>query len=161
VAELKALGEDEARLLGLRQVSERTLKRLAAAWRGTGIAGCVDGRWLLLGNGHLSIGEEIREAISRFRAESLHRCRMSLVLSLDPAARGLIVKWSAPDSQAALRTVHRTRWRWGVRVPRPDVNNSSDATHKVVRLRVRAQQWLCAALSPGPGCYPLSLRAGV
>jgi hypothetical protein len=66
VAELKALGEDEARLLGLRHVSERTLKRLAAAWRGTGIAGCVDGRWLRLGNGHLSIGEEIREAISRF-----------------------------------------------------------------------------------------------
>jgi hypothetical protein len=78
VAELKALGAGEARLLGLGQVSERTLKRLAAAWREAGIAGCVDGRWLRPGNGHPSIGEEIREAIFAVRAESLHRSRMSM-----------------------------------------------------------------------------------
>ena len=46
VAELKALGADEAALLGLGQVSERTLKRMAAAVRDSGLAGCIDRRWL-------------------------------------------------------------------------------------------------------------------
>jgi hypothetical protein len=78
VAELQALGGDEARLLGLGRVSERTLKRLAAAWRRAGVAGCVDGRWLRPSSGHPSISEAVREAIFAVRAESLHRSRMSM-----------------------------------------------------------------------------------
>jgi hypothetical protein len=78
VAELKTLGGDETRLLGLDRVSERTLKRLAAAWRQAGISGCVDGRWLRPSNGRPSISEEVREAIFAVRAESLHRSRMSM-----------------------------------------------------------------------------------
>ena len=54
VAELKALGAQEAALLGLHRVSERTLKRMAAGWRAAGLAGCVDGRWLRAGGGHPS-----------------------------------------------------------------------------------------------------------
>ena len=46
VAELKALGAEEAALLGLGQVSERTLKRMAAAMRDKGPAGCIDRRWV-------------------------------------------------------------------------------------------------------------------
>jgi hypothetical protein len=59
-------------------VSERTLKRMAAAWRKDGLIGCADGRWLRASHGRPSITEEIREAIFAVRAESLHRSRMSM-----------------------------------------------------------------------------------
>jgi hypothetical protein len=78
VAELAALGTGEARLLGLGQVSERTLKRMAASWRQHGPAGCIDGRWLRGSHGRPSITEEIREAIFAVRAESLHRSKMTM-----------------------------------------------------------------------------------
>jgi hypothetical protein len=42
-AELKALGAGEAALLGLGQVSERTLERMAAAWKDRGPAGASTG----------------------------------------------------------------------------------------------------------------------
>jgi hypothetical protein len=78
VAELAALGEQEAKLLGLGQVSERTLKRMAAAWQARGRLGCVDGRWLRTSHGRPSITEEIREAIFAVRVESLHRSKMTM-----------------------------------------------------------------------------------
>ncbi|WP_431971555.1 hypothetical protein [Nocardia sp. bgisy134] len=78
VAELAALGAEELAVLGLANLSERTLRRLAAAWRTEGFAGCVDGRWLRAGGGHPSINEPVREAIFAVRAESLHRSRMSM-----------------------------------------------------------------------------------
>jgi hypothetical protein len=78
VAELRALGRDEASLLGLDAVSERTLKRLAAAHRRAGIVGCIDGRWLRPSSGHPSISEEVREAIFAVRAETLHRSKISM-----------------------------------------------------------------------------------
>jgi hypothetical protein len=78
VAELKALCVDEAALLGLGRVSERTLKRMAAAWRESGPVGCIDRRWLRASHGRPSITEEIREAIFAVRAESLHRSKMSM-----------------------------------------------------------------------------------
>jgi hypothetical protein len=78
VAELRALGRDEAGLLGLDEVGERTLKRLAAAYRRAGIVGCIDGRWLRPSSGHPSISEEVREAIFAVRAETLHRSKISM-----------------------------------------------------------------------------------
>ncbi len=78
VAELKALGVDEARLLGLGRVSERTLIRLAVGWRESGLAGCIDSRWLRPSSGHPSISEEVREAIFAVRRECLHRSRVSM-----------------------------------------------------------------------------------
>jgi hypothetical protein len=77
-AELKALGADEAALLCLGQVSERTLKRMAAAVRDSGLAGCIDRRWVRACSGHRSISEEVREAIFAARAEFLHRSKMSM-----------------------------------------------------------------------------------
>jgi hypothetical protein len=77
-AELKALGAGEAALLGLGQVSERTLKRMAAAMRDKGLAGCVDRRWVRACSGHRSISEEVREAIFAARAEFVHRSKMSM-----------------------------------------------------------------------------------
>ena len=78
VAELKALGADEAALLGLGRVSERTLKRMAAAVRDKGLAGCIDRRWVRACSGHRSVSEEVREAIFAARAEFLHRSKMSM-----------------------------------------------------------------------------------
>jgi hypothetical protein len=77
-AELKALGPDEAALLGLGQVGTRTLERLAAAMRARGLAGCIDRRWVRPRSGHPSITEEVREAIFAARAEFLRRSKMSM-----------------------------------------------------------------------------------
>ena len=78
-AELKALGPGEAALLGLGKASERTLKRMAAAWKARGPAGCIDGRWLRARTGHRSITEEVREAIFAARAETKDRSRTSMM----------------------------------------------------------------------------------
>ncbi|MEU9981346.1 transposase [Streptomyces sp. NPDC050856] len=78
VAELKALGRQEAEALGLAQISERTLKRMAAAWCDKGLLGCADGRWLRISGGRRSITEEVREAIFAVRKETIHRSRMSM-----------------------------------------------------------------------------------
>jgi hypothetical protein len=78
VAELRGLGRDEAGMLGLEHVSERTLERLAAAYRRFGIAGCVDGRLLRRGGGHPSLTEAVQEAILAVHAETLHRSRVSM-----------------------------------------------------------------------------------
>ncbi len=78
VAELKAMGSAEARLLGLQRVGERTLIRLAVAWRASGLAGCIDSRWLRPSNGHPSVSEEVRQAIFAVRAECLHRSKITM-----------------------------------------------------------------------------------
>jgi hypothetical protein len=78
VAELKALGAEEAALLGLGQAGTRTLERMAAAMRDRGLAGCIDRRWVRACSGHRSISEEVREAIFAARAEFLHRSKMSM-----------------------------------------------------------------------------------
>lgn len=78
VAELRALGREEARLLGLGQVSERTLERMTASFRRSGIAGCADGRWTRRSGGHPSVSAEVEEAILAVRAETVHRSRVSM-----------------------------------------------------------------------------------
>lgn len=78
VAELRALGGEEARLLGLDRVSERTLQRMAAAYWEFGAIGCIDGRWVRRGGGHPSIGDEVREAIHAVRRDCQHRARVSM-----------------------------------------------------------------------------------
>jgi len=78
VAELTAMGPDEAALVGFARVSVRTLQRHAAAcWR-LGVLGCVDGNWLRVSGGHPVVSEPVREAIFAVRAETLHRSRMSM-----------------------------------------------------------------------------------
>ena len=77
-AELGALGAGEAALPGLGNVSERTLKRMAAAWKDRGPAGCIDGRWLRARTGHPSVTEEVREAIFAVRAETRNRSRIGM-----------------------------------------------------------------------------------
>lgn len=78
VAELTALGPDEAALLGFARVSARTLQRYAVACRRLGMLGCVDGNWLRVSGGHPAVNEQVREAIFAVRAETLHRSRVSM-----------------------------------------------------------------------------------
>ncbi|HTQ89570.1 MAG TPA: hypothetical protein VMK84_08755 [Streptosporangiaceae bacterium] len=77
-AELSALGGEEAALLGLGSVSERTLRRMAGAWKDRGPAGCIDGRWLRPRSGHPGVTEEVREAIFAIRKETKDRSRTSM-----------------------------------------------------------------------------------
>ncbi|GAA0333866.1 transposase [Streptomyces blastmyceticus] len=78
VAELKALNPDDARQLGLGRVSDRTLRRWAAAWPERGIMGLADGRLAPVLRGHRSITSEISEAIHAVHAECLHRSRVGM-----------------------------------------------------------------------------------
>jgi hypothetical protein len=78
VAELRALEPEQARLLGLDAVSERTLRRWAAGYRRFGMVGCVDGRMLRRGGQRISVSEPVREAIFAVYQECLHRSRISM-----------------------------------------------------------------------------------
>jgi hypothetical protein len=76
--ELRGLGRDEACLLGVGHVSERTLERLAASYQQAGIIGCVDRRWLRRGGGHPSVSEAVEEAIHAVHAETLRRSKVTM-----------------------------------------------------------------------------------
>lgn len=78
VAELRALSRQDARVLGLERISERTLERMAALRDRHGLMGLADGRWAPPLRGHKSITPEITEAIHAVHAESLHRSKLSM-----------------------------------------------------------------------------------
>ncbi len=78
ITQLWALGGEEAAMLGLAQVSQRTLQRLAAAFWRDGPAGCIDGRLLRQSGGHPSVAAQVKEAIEAVHAETLHRSRVGM-----------------------------------------------------------------------------------
>ncbi|GAB1339833.1 hypothetical protein ACE1SV_64230 [Streptomyces sp. E-15] len=78
VAELAALPGEDAKFLGLGQVGERTLRRMAAAFAEEGLVGLADGRWTRELSGHRSIIPEFAEAIRAVHAESLHCSKLSM-----------------------------------------------------------------------------------
>lgn len=78
IAEIEALGPEDAAALGLAHSSERTLKRLAADCRRFGIAGCISGNWLRGTGARRSVTPQVREAIFAVRAETLYRSRVSM-----------------------------------------------------------------------------------
>ena len=78
VAELSALDQDQARLLGLDRVGLRTLIRWENDRRRHGLIGCADGRWLRESSGHPSMTPQVREAILAVREEVLHGARVSM-----------------------------------------------------------------------------------
>ncbi|MCX5216234.1 transposase [Kitasatospora sp. NBC_00240] len=80
VAELAGLHPAEAGRLGLEQVSERTLRRLAGQWRDGGqrLEACADGRWFRTSPGRTSVSVQVEEAIEAVRVECLHRSRVSM-----------------------------------------------------------------------------------
>src|SRR2546430_1518977 len=128
VAEIEALGPDQARLLGFCGVSERTLRRLADNWRRFGGAGAIKGSWVRRSGMRPSVTEAIREAIWAVRAETLHRSRVSMKTrermihqyvreKFDPdvvvpcyqTLRGLWIEWFGPGGarQRYARTAAR------------------------------------------------------
>lgn len=78
VAELAAMGQQEARLLGLDRVGLRTLIRWEVRRRRDGMLGCADDRWLRVSGGHPSITPEAREAIHAVRQETKHLSRVTM-----------------------------------------------------------------------------------
>jgi hypothetical protein len=128
VAEIEALGPDQARLLGFAGVSERTLRRLAANCRRFGVAGAIKGSWVRRSGMRPSVTEPIREAIWAVRAETLHRSRVSMktrermihqyvrekfdqdvVVPCYQTLRGLWIEWFGPGGtrQRYVRTAAR------------------------------------------------------
>ncbi|WP_128819344.1 DDE-type integrase/transposase/recombinase [Streptomyces sp. S063] len=104
VAELGALPETEAARLGLESVSERTLKRMAARYRESGLIGLVDGRWTRQAGGHPSVTADVEEAIRAVHEQCLRRSRISMA-----SRERLIhqyVREVFPDRQ--VRVPHRT-----------------------------------------------------
>jgi hypothetical protein len=112
-AELRALGSEQLkRLTGLEAVSERTLRRWAAAYWRSGIAGCIDGRVVRKGGGHPAITEPVREAIYAVRAETLHRSRVSMA-TRDRLIRQYVAEKHGPDvSVPSYWTLWRTWGEW-------------------------------------------------
>ncbi|MFD9289627.1 transposase [Streptomyces sp. NPDC060030] len=77
-AELGALSQQEMRQLGWSGVGERTLGRMAAAYRDLGPAGLIDGRRVGAPRGRRSIGPEVEEAMRAVHEQCLLRSRISM-----------------------------------------------------------------------------------
>jgi len=77
-AELRSMPAEEARMLGLASVSERSLRRWAAAASRFGPIGCASGAWLRRAGLRTSMTPEIREAVLAVYQETLHRARVSM-----------------------------------------------------------------------------------
>ncbi|WP_285567829.1 transposase [Streptomyces sp. RTGN2] len=76
--ELGSLDKEEARQLGWSGVGERTLGRMAAAYRELGPAGLIDGRRVGVPRGRRSVSPEVEEAIRAVHEQCLRRSRMSM-----------------------------------------------------------------------------------
>lgn len=126
-AELRALGAEEAAVLGLGQVSERTLERMSAAWRLRGPAGCIDRRWVRRGGGHPSITEEAREAIFAVRKETRGRSRTGMSDKHVLVAQYVAEKYG-PDVPVPGYWTLRAVWRewFGPGGTRPRYDRSAD-----------------------------------
>ena len=112
VAELKALGRDEARLLGLDAASYHTLIRWETDRRRFGLIGCADDRWLREGGGHPSITEQVREAILAVREETLRGSKVSM-RTKDVLVRQYLRERFGSDCEApSYRTLCRVWREW-------------------------------------------------
>lgn len=107
-AEMGELSEAEAARLGLESASERTLQRMAARYRESGLVGLADGRWTRRPGGHPSVTDEVEEAIRAVHEQCLRRSRISMA-----SRERLIhqyVREVFPDRE--VRVPHRTTlWR--------------------------------------------------
>jgi hypothetical protein len=117
-AGLLELSAGSVLLLG---VSERTLRRMADAWKDRGPAGCIDGRWLRPGAGHPSITEEVREAIFAVRKETKGRARTSMNSSAASARAGAGIKRRLAGQAPLIRlqTRRRSAKYWAAAAGRP------------------------------------------
>ena len=78
VAELGAIGSQEAKLLSLGHAGARTLIRWERRCERDGVMGCADDRWLRESGGHPSVSAEVREAIHSVRQETRHLSKVSM-----------------------------------------------------------------------------------
>lgn len=78
VAELEAMGSQEAKLLSLGHAGTRTLIRWERRCERDGVMGCADDRWLRESGGHHSVSAEVREAIHAVRQETRHLSKVSM-----------------------------------------------------------------------------------
>lgn len=110
VAELRELGSEHVRLLGLDRVGYRTLIRWEVRRRRFGALGCADDRWVRPSGGHPSITDTVLEAIYEVRRESLQRSRMSMA-SREVLLRQLVREKHGPQVAVPSRETLRLVWK--------------------------------------------------
>ena len=108
VAELRALGE-QAGLLGLAHVSERTLERFAAAYEREGVFGLIDRRWVRCCGGHPSLSPAVLEALEAVHTETLHRSRISM-RTRDRMVRQFVAAAHGPHVEVPCYDTLRRAW---------------------------------------------------
>ncbi|MFE1956556.1 hypothetical protein [Streptomyces sp. NPDC059479] len=109
VAELQALHPHDAKILGLGQISYRTLERMAAQFEAEGLMGLADGRWTPPLRGHTSIGPEVAEAIQAVHAETLHRSKVSM-RTKEPLIHQYVRERFGPEAEKKIPH-YTTLWR--------------------------------------------------
>ncbi len=159
-AELNALGADEAALLGLGSVSERTLRRMADAWKDRGPAGCIDGRWLRPRAGHPGITEEVREAIFAVRRETRNRSRTSMKDKHVLVAQYVAEKFGADVPVPGYWTLKEVWREWfGPGGTRPRYDRAADGIEAAKVHVVVQRPGQVVALDTTP--LPVKVREGV
>ena len=159
-AELNALGGEEAALLGLGRVSERTLRRMAGEWKDRGPAGCIDGRWLRPGAGHPSITEEAREAIFAVRKETRGRSRTSMKDKHVLVAQYVAEKFGADAPVPGYWTLKKVWREWcGPGGARPRYDRAADGIEAAKVHVTVSRPGQVVALDTTP--LPVKVRDGV
>lgn len=159
-AELNALGGEEAALLGLGSVSERTLRRMADAWKDRGPAGCIDGRWLRPRAGHPSITEEVREAIFAVRKETVDRSRTSVKDKCVLVAQYVAEEFGADVPVPGYWTLRKAWREWfGPGGTRPRYDRSADGIEAAKVHVTVSRPGQVVALDTTP--LPVKVRDGV
>lgn len=110
VAELAALGRQEAKLLSLDQVGLRTLIRWEGRCRRDGVIGCADDRWLRKSGGHPSVDAQVREAIHAVRQETRHLSKVSMVTKVRMITQYMHEKFDTRPEDVPSYPVLRRVW---------------------------------------------------
>ncbi len=112
VAELKAIDQQQAKLLGLDSVGYRTLIRWENTRRRFGLIGCADDRWLRESGGHPTITEEVREAIFAVREETLRGAKVSMRTKDHMIRQYVRERFGAETEVPSYDTLRRTWREW-------------------------------------------------
>jgi hypothetical protein len=111
-AELRAMPPEEARILGLDHVSERTLRRWARYARDNKVAGLISGNWVRRAGPRPSVTPELREAIVDVRKDTLHRSRMEMTSKYDLVCQYALAKFGPDLCVPSYDTVRRIWIDW-------------------------------------------------
>lgn len=113
VAELEAMGRQEAKLLALDQVGLRTLIRWEKRCDRDGLIGCADDRWLRASGSHRLVNEQVREAILAVRQETKHLSKVSMATKVRLITQYMHERFETdPDDVPSYWTLRQVWHEW-------------------------------------------------